>query len=1006
MSTLQQSPTPPEVLLYHRVTHSTPDNQYLSVSPENFAEHLALLRKERKVLPLYDLVQASAAGHLVEAGTAITFDDGYADNLLQALPLLEKYQCHATIFVTSGLLGHPHAFWYDVLEDVLLNTPELPAVLRIPCIQTELPLTTNAETLAAHELLFDALKQSSPRVRRVLLHEILQALDRDSASYSSPHPLLTAEQLVRLAASPWIEIGAHTLNHPVLANLSESEQKQEIIQSKNTLEEILGRPVRIFAYPYGNKSAFNAVSQGIVHETGMLGIANIQGSIPLPLDTTAVPRRLVRNWTGREFRSWLHAADRHALEHKTIQGRLNHIYQHLEAQKPVPQIKNMSGVDASPNPIRVTHINTMMGQGGTAKIVQLLLTAQSAAGHSAHVLTGKALVQHSGVQVFDTAPQQQLEGYVHKEGLLDYQWQGSHALWKNDSVRHADILHFHNLHGGYFHPFSLAGLSRLRPSVWTLHDMQALTGHCAHAFDCPRWRQGCGLCPNLDVYPRVTADNTHRLWRDKQRIYACSPLHIVTPSQWLAKHASQSLLQEHPLSVIPNGIDTQVFSPQDKAAARERLGIDPHILVVGSAAYSGPLHNFWKGGCFALEALEHLRPLYPDMLFLGRGNAEEIKDANIRLLPYAYDEADMATFYAALDFILYPSLADNCPLVVQEALACGVPVLAFEVGGIPELVENGLCGVVVPARDSAAFIKGAISLAENPRARQRMGHAARQRALTLYDARLMAQRYEALYAEIRAQWEQSKQTQSHLRTAELDPCIQTPAFKLLARQSNLLAADSTPTPAQQDFRTEPVSRTFGLDRGTPVDRIYIEHFLAAHAQRITGRTLEIAGNTYTMQFGQRVTQSDILHAVPAPQATIVGDLATGKNIPVGVFDCIILTQTLQFIYEYKNALEHTLQALAPGGTLLLTASCISQISRYDMDRWGEFWRFTDKALQNLLRELVPQWCLETTSYGNCGTAKAFLDGLAAEELPPSAFTKHDYDYPVTVCLRVTRPLSE
>ncbi|MEG2173296.1 MAG: polysaccharide deacetylase family protein [Desulfovibrionaceae bacterium] len=995
----------PEVLLYHRVTHAAPDNQYLCVSPENFADHLAILSKERKVLPLYDLIQAGAAGHLVDGGIAITFDDGYADNLINALPLLAKYHCHATIFVTAGLLGHPHGFWYDVLEDVLLNAKNLPSTIYIPALKTTLPLTSSAEILTAHELFFDILKQSPVRMVRLLLHEILQSLGHDSTKYISPHPLLTQEQVAHLAASPWIEIGAHTMHHLVLSSLSASNQHQEIVQSQHALEKITARPVRILAYPYGNSVAYTEETQNITRQAGLLGIANIQGSLSLPVNTTDVPRRLVRNWTAREFHRWLRAADRSALERKTLQGRLDNIYQYLEHSRPLAPVPAMHGVGATTRPMHITHLNTMMGQGGTAKIVQLLLTAQEAAGHDAHILTGKSLVQHPHIHTFDPTPDVPLTPLVQREGLLDYQWQGSHTLWKKPEMQQADILHVHNLHGGYFHPFSLAGLARLHPTVWTLHDMQALTGHCAHAFNCPRWKTGCGLCPHLEIYPKVDADNTHRLWRDKQRVYACAPVHIVCPSHWLAHHVEQSILRQHPLSVIPNGIDTHIFCPQDKAAAREKLGIDPNILVVGSAAYSGPLHNFWKGGDFAMDALKQLCAVHPDVLFLGRGNTDAVQDAHIRLLPYAYDERDMATFYAALDFLLYPSLADNCPLVVQEALACGVPVVTFDVGGIPELVENGQCGIVAPARDGAAFNQAALSLAENPQARSRMGHAARERAVKLFDARLMAQRYTALYDEVREQWQARKQSADQLRCAELGTGIQCPAFMELAHQSNLFTQHTSP-PATTRLHTEPISRTFGLDRGTPIDRIYIERFLTDNASCVRGRVLEVADNIYTTQFNHGVTHSDILHATPSPHATLVGDLATGKNIPRGAFDCIILTQTLQFIYNFKDAFKHCLQALAPEGTLLLTASGISQISRYDMDRWGEYWRFTDLSLKRLIAELAPQWTIHVSVYGNCSTAKAFLDGLAAEELPPTVFAIQDPDYQVTVCARITRPAME
>ena len=146
-------------------------------------------------------------------------------------------------------------------------------------------------------------------------------------------------------------------------------------------------------------------------------------------------------------------------------------------------------------------------------------------------------------------------------------------------------------------------------------------------------------------------------------------------------------------------------------------------------------------------------------------------------------------------------------------------------------------------------------------------------------------------------------------------------------------------------RITPISRVFGFDRGQPIDRYYIEAFLQRQSHDIRGRVLEIGDPEYTHKFGSdRVTQSDVLHAVSGnPQATLVGDLATGQGIPHNVFDCIILTQTLLFVYDFHAAVTNCYAALKPGGVLLATFPGISQISRYDMDRWGDYWRFATRS---------------------------------------------------------------
>ncbi|NJO00052.1 MAG: FkbM family methyltransferase [Anaerolineales bacterium] len=172
---------------------------------------------------------------------------------------------------------------------------------------------------------------------------------------------------------------------------------------------------------------------------------------------------------------------------------------------------------------------------------------------------------------------------------------------------------------------------------------------------------------------------------------------------------------------------------------------------------------------------------------------------------------------------------------------------------------------------------------------------------------------------------------------------------------------------------QPVSRLFGFDRGIPLDRYYIERFLEQNSALIQGRVLEIGDNTYTRRFGHDVTRSDILSYTPAPGATIIGDLVTEKRLPEVTFDCIILTQTLQMIYDLKTALQNLYKALKPGGSLLISASGISQISRYDMDQWGEYWRFTDKSLKMLLAEFVPEKGYSCGKpFGNVAVAKSFF----------------------------------
>lgn len=205
-------------------------------------------------------------------------------------------------------------------------------------------------------------------------------------------------------------------------------------------------------------------------------------------------------------------------------------------------------------------------------------------------------------------------------------------------------------------------------------------------------------------------------------------------------------------------------------------------------------------------------------------------------------------------------------------------------------------------------------------------------------------------------------------------------------------------------RLTPLSREFGYDRGLPIDRYYIERFLFANASDIRGRVLEVADDTYTRRFGgSRVTQSDVLHVEGQPGATIIGDLTSADHIPSDTFDCVILTQTLQFIYDVPAALRTVRRILKPGGTVLATLPGITPIDRYEMDRWGCYWAFTSLSVQRLFEAEFSTRGISIEAHGNVLAASAFLYGLAAEELEQRELDAHDPDYQVVITVRALRP---
>lgn len=204
-------------------------------------------------------------------------------------------------------------------------------------------------------------------------------------------------------------------------------------------------------------------------------------------------------------------------------------------------------------------------------------------------------------------------------------------------------------------------------------------------------------------------------------------------------------------------------------------------------------------------------------------------------------------------------------------------------------------------------------------------------------------------------------------------------------------------------RTEPVARSFGFTRGQPIDRYYIEAFLARQAGDIRGRVLEVKDAAYTERFGGgKVDRADVLDIDPANErATIVADLASDP-LPQGAFDCIVLTQTLHLVYDFDAALRNLCGALAPGGVLLMTVPGITPIASRSMAHlW--YWSFTTLSIRRLLEEHAPPSCdIDVECLGNVLSAIAFLEGVATDELERSELDVVDPAYQVIVTARLRK----
>jgi hypothetical protein len=237
----------------------------------------------------------------------------------------------------------------------------------------------------------------------------------------------------------------------------------------------------------------------------------------------------------------------------------------------------------------------------------------------------------------------------------------------------------------------------------------------------------------------------------------------------------------------------------------------------------------------------------------------------------------------------------------------------------------------------------------------------------------------------------------------LPPAVRRRVSHLRARAANPRVALSR--------RTTPVSRVYGFDRGTPIDRHYIHDFLSRHsaapgyaAGDVRGVVMEVGGDEYATRFGRHaVRRLDVLHVSPDnPRATIVGDLATGDNLPADTYDCVICTQTLQSIYDVAAAIATLHRMLRPGGVVLATMPGITPACRPDRDMWGDYWRFTSESVRRLFAESFGPSRVRVEAYGNVLAATSFLYGVAAEELRPGRLDARDPDYEVLIAVRAQK----
>ena len=323
---------------------------------------------------------------------------------------------------------------------------------------------------------------------------------------------------------------------------------------------------------------------------------------------------------------------------------------------------------------------------------------------------------------------------------------------KHNFYKNANIINFHNLHTNYFNYLAIPSLTKEKAAVFTLHDMWSFTGHCAYSYECERWKIGCGKCPYLTTYPAIKKDNTHLEWRLKNWVYSRSNITIVTLSNWLTKQVRQSMLNRFPVYHIPNGIDTEVYQPLDTEQCRSLLGIPKNKKVLMFGAFS--FKDSRKGGDLLLEALSLLpKSLKTETVLLTMGSGGETISEAVEMqtfnLGYVSSDRLKSIAFSAADLFIFPTHADNLPLLLQESMACGTPMVSFKIGGVPDLVRPGITGYLAAPEDTEDFCQGIMQLLEDKKVREEMSQNCREIAVEEYPLELQARRYVELYEKLR-----------------------------------------------------------------------------------------------------------------------------------------------------------------------------------------------------------------------------------------------------------------
>lgn len=396
-------------------------------------------------------------------------------------------------------------------------------------------------------------------------------------------------------------------------------------------------------------------------------------------------------------------------------------------------------------------VNTTYQGGGAEKVTRQLFHGFGNTDIQMHLLVGRGDVSDSSYEIiYDRKiPYFFSRAYGKLAPYRKYDRYAARRIIDTITKYHIDIVHFQNIHGNYMGIRDVAEVSRYCRVVWTLHDMWALTGHCAHAFDCRKWTDGnCTGCPRPETYPSIRRDVAGKMLTTKKTCFTDKNIIYVSPSQWLADRFKESILKNEVIEVINNGIDTHAFMPGDVNVLREKYGIpaDRHVLLFAASDLNSQFRSF-KHLLTALEYLDNKSDYC--LVILGNCSSEIEFNKEFTVFPMGYirDERIMNELYALSDVYITPSLADNFPCTTIESFASGTPVIAFATGGLTEQID-GSTGWLVETGNAAALAEAIQQAFKSQSQLMQMRKNCRKKAEEFYSEELMLMKYKTLYEKV------------------------------------------------------------------------------------------------------------------------------------------------------------------------------------------------------------------------------------------------------------------